>query len=300
MSTPAQTLVASPMNDATTHQPQTDKLDWMLAQLSPKELEIAARSSFEYAQDVSANNYFHHSTAFRYAKKMADRYLKSKNGDASYALSKLKATLTFRQKMDVDRIRTTFQDAASPYRQPLLKMLETKKLYVQGYDRQGRSTFVFIPRLVRGHDAEWTLKESIYTIERAVAASRHDEINAIIDFEGFRPTKHAPPMTIGKQFLTTLREHYRGQVHKIFILNAPTSFHVLWSVCQPFVGSQTKAKIQFVSGGEQKERYLGELYSVDELADWMIPGGRKNRAFDLEEYLFRTPFDQGFDDSPSQ
>lgn len=165
------------------------KVDWMLSQLASSELQIATETSYQYSKSASnkKSNY--------YAAQMALRYLKSKQGDSGVALQKMRSTIYFRRKIDVNGLRRAFDDPASPYRDSLANILASKELYVHGHDKDGRSTFVLIPRLVQGRDVEWTLKESIYTMERAIASSRHTdkEINAVIDFSGFSPCKHAPP-----------------------------------------------------------------------------------------------------------
>jgi hypothetical protein len=246
------------------------------------------------------------------ARDMARRYLRSnRNHDPAAALAKLVMTLRFRQDMDVDGLRTAFNVVASddgpaggeaavmsPYREPLLQQLSDLAVYVSGYDVEGRSTFVFEPHRVSGHDEEWTIKQHVYTLERAVACSRaHDRtVNAIVNFNNFSLRRNAPPSHIGQQFFTTLRSHYAGHVHQIYLVDAPAAFYCLWSLLKPFVGRSTRSKIQFVNSEAQKRAVIGRMYKLDQAAAWMIPNGKKNRELDLDEYLFRTPFEKAFDE----
>ena len=140
-------------------------------------------------------------------------------------------------------------------------------------------------------------------MERAIACSKAPDqsVNAILDFRGFSPLRHAPPLSLGKDFVTTLRQHYAGQLHRIFIVDAPAGFSWLWKIFQPFVGQATQDKIVFVRGGdEEKQRILGEYYAPDQAAAWMLPASSassgKNRDFDVQEYLYKTPFDKAFDE----
>jgi hypothetical protein len=250
---------------------------------------------------------------------MARRYLRSnRNRDPDAALAKLASTLEFRQRMDVDGLRSAFSGAASaekkereapasgagerslsPYREPLLRQLSDGAVYVAGFDVEGRSTFVFEPHRVTGHDEEWTIKQHVYTLERAVACSRAGDrtVNAVVNFNHFSLSRHAPPAHIGQQFFTTLRSHYAGHVHQIYLVDAPAAFYCLWSLLKPFVGRTTRGKIQFVGTEHQKRSVLGRAYKPDQAAPWMVPNGGRSRELDLDEYLFRTPFDRAFDEA---
>jgi CRAL/TRIO domain len=271
-----------------------EKLEWMLSQLTQKELETAARASYEFLKDPSAD-------ASACAQHIALCFLQSKKGNAQEALKKLQVTLAFRVQVDMDGLRRAFDHGtwAAEYSQTLEKFLSSGKNYVSCYDKEGRSTHVFVPRNTVHHHAEWTLKETFYTIERAIACSRAPDrsVNAVLDFAGFNPMFHSPPISLGKDFVLAVRQHYAGQIHKIFIVDAPSSFCFLWKIFQPFVGKATQDKIVFCSGTKQKEAVLGEYYSPDQATTWMRPNeGLKTRSFDLNEYLYETPFDKAFDE----
>ena len=221
------------------------------------------------------------------------------------ALKKLRSTLKFRRSIGIEEIITAFDNGVdgdgdcSDMADKLEKGLSSKKFYVQGYDKEGRSTLYFIPRNVHGHDAEMTLKDAIYSIERAVACSKANDgtINAIVDFSKFSILRHSPPFDIGKKFMTSLRNHYAGQIHRIYIVNAPTTFSILWRMFQPFIGTTTREKIYMLSGNKViKEMTMNDMYNVSQLPNWIISNGKKNRSLDINEYLYNTKFDQSFDD----
>jgi len=304
----------------------SNKIEQMLSQLNEEELEIAARTSYEYmhAQQSSLSN------RKKYARLMAKRYLESKMGRVDVATQRMKETIRFRKQIDIDALRRTFdekkkgnpiinnennhniinnnnpvadnneQNSQSSKRKKLESMLSSKRNYVQGYDIDGRSTFIFVPRHAskNTHDREWTLKESLYTIERAIASSKaiDHSINAIIDFRGFRITEHAPPFEIGKEFLLALRHHYAGQVHKIFIVDAPVGFSFFWNIFKQFVGKSTQSKIMFLASGRNKDSVLQKYYTNEEATPWMLSNGLKTRELDVQEYLYHTPFDQAFNE----
>ena len=194
----------------------------------------------------------------------------------------------------------------------LEKYLVSGKNYVMSYDKDGRATHIFVPRKTLHHHPQYSIQESIYTMERAIACSRAPDrsVNAIVDCRGFVPWRHSPPLAVGTNFMTTFRHHYAGQVHKIFILDAPASFIWLWNnIFKPFLGPSTQAKIVFVTGNQQKQTILGSYYDRNQVAEWMMPpttttnnssanqnNTGKNREFDPQEYLYETPFDQAFDE----
>lgn len=266
------------------------QLDYMLGELTDDELEMAARSSYTYLKSPHTQQ----ALKRKYAQHFALKFLRSKK-DEKKALEKMKATLQFRKEKDIDGLRLAFDDPESPYREPLQKQLESKMLKVQGFDREGRSTYIFTPRHTKSHDEEWTIKEHIYTLERAIACSTSADktVNAVVDFNGFSALRHAPPTSIGKEFMLTLRNHYAGNVHGIYLVDAPVTFNALWNIFKPLVGTKTRGKIHFVKGKHSK---LSKFYDKEQAPEWMVPGGLKNRELDVEEYLLKSRFNESFDE----
>ena len=157
-------------------------LQHMLGQLSGEEMETAARASYEYqaklddvGDSVCTTNPAGTQCREHHARKMAQRYLRSKSNDAEKALRKMKDTLAFRQRVKVDELVTAFDDVNNDNHKPLKEHLQSEMLYVSGFDKQGRSTFVFVPRKVQHHDADWTIKQHVYTLERAIACSKAED-----------------------------------------------------------------------------------------------------------------------------
>lgn len=275
------------------HLKETVDLQYMLNRLSEDELDIAARTNYNYATSKDPSQEARH----KCAEEMAARYLRSKS-DRDKALAKMKATIKFRKDIDIDKLRNSSTDPISDYHLPLRKFLSNKKLYVSGYDKQGRSTYVFVPHLVDDHDPEWTRKGHVWSLERAIACSKSDDktVNCVVDFRQFSVLRNAPPTSVGKDIMTTLRDHYVGRVNQIFLVNAPTTFLCVWAIFKPFAGKKTRDKIHFVNSNRKKEQVIGRWYSNDQAPSWMLPTGRKNRELDLDEYLQDTPFNKAFDE----
>lgn len=233
-----------------------------------------------------------------FAKCIVEQFLESKKGNVDLALAKVKKLIECRREAKIDELITAFdgdRNYLNATAKSLQKHLASKKFYVHGFDTEGRSTLYFIPRNVVDHD----LGSAIYSIERAIACSRSldNTINCVVDFSDF-PLSNSPPMERGKQFLSTLRVIYAGHIHRIFLVNVPFGFSILWNIFSPFVGTDTRDKIMIIKNdsSKDKERELLHLYDLEELPSWFIPGGGKNRSLDLDEYLFTLPFDSAFDD----
>lgn len=264
----------------------------LLKDLSENEIETAARTSYAYAMKKSQQGRFFH------AAEMARRYLESAQSDKTIALERMKSTLEFRRQKKLDVLREALNDPVNYYHKELKHSLSSGHVYVQGHDREGRSTFIFIPRRVQNHDPELTMASHLWTMEKAIACSRARDgtINAVVDFKDFSAFTHAPPTAVGKELMTTLRNHYVGYINAIFLLDAPTTFLCLWAIFKPFAGRKTREKIHFISSVEERKEFLGPLYEADQAAPWMLPNGGKKRELDIEEYTERLPFDKAFDE----
>jgi hypothetical protein len=250
-----------------------------------------ARSSYRYLKNPV------HSQRNIFAAQVVHRILESKTGNVVTTLTKVKKFIEFYRTAKVDELVTAFDDddnnISDNMVQQLQKQLASKKFYVQGFDKRGRSTLYFIPRNAVDHD----LDSAIYSMERAIACSRSLDktINCVVDFSKF-PLSNAPPLEVGKQFLSTLRLIYSGQIHRIFLINVPFSFSILWSIFSPFVGTDTRDKISIIKDNNyEKQKEFLDLYDRQELPHWAVPGGEKNRSLDVDEYLFDLPFDSAFD-----
>lgn len=275
-----------------THVVGDEDVDDLVRCLSDEEIEVAARSTYAYAHGTSTKH------RLEYAKDMALRFLHSKKRDKVRALEGMKNTITFRREKDIDGLQKAMEDPLSDYHARLRDELSSRHTYVQGYDKDGRSTYVFVPRRVKSHDPTWTLNGHIWTLEKAIACSKAKDhtVNAVVDFSGFSAMHNVPPTSVGKELMATLRKHYVGHVNQIFLIDAPYAFLFLWAIFKPFAGRMTREKIHFVSSHEQKQIEVGQWYNTDQATPWMLPGGKKNRDLDLDEYLRNQPFDRAFDE----
>lgn len=287
----------------------------MVDALTDEEKEHAARSSYKYlwnsVTSKGQNPKELNEEREYYAMEMAMRHLSSKKGNVSVAMEKFKSAIKFRKETDLDGLRLCFQadkleldDATrqryAVYREKLEDRMSTGRVYVCGYDKCGRAIYTIYAARTKDFDAEWFLKESLYNFERALACTERESggveqaITVIGNYTGFQ-SKHAAPMSISHEFMNCLRQNYPGRVKRVYLLNTPTSFLFFWSILKPFIGTDTRKKITFISNDRQRETSFSELIQVDQAAPWMLTGGHKKKEFDAMEYLERIPFNESFD-----
>lgn len=287
----------------------------MVDALTDEEREHAARSSYKYLWKSAASNgvetkELNEDREF-YAMEMAMRHLSSKKGNFDVAMQKFKSAIQFRKETDLDGLRLCFQadqlelddetrQRYALYREKLEDRMGTGRVYVCGYDKCGRAIYTIYAARTKDFDPEWFLKESLYNFERALACTERESggveqaITVIGNYTGFQ-SKHAAPMAISHEFMNCLRQNYPGRVKHVYLLNTPTSFLFFWSILKPFIGTDTRKKITFISNDRQREAAFSELISTDQAAPWMLEGGHKKRDFDAMEYLKQSPFDEAFD-----
>jgi hypothetical protein len=268
------------------------QMEDVIRSLNSKELDTAAKTNYDYLlspDDMPLKK--------KSIQAAVQRVLRSKNHSTLTTLDALQRTLAFRQKIGIDELRLAFSNP-NEYLEPLYQHLSRGMVYVCGYDKQGRSTYIFQPSCVTNSQDEldWTIRMHVYTLERAIACSKCPEkrVNAVLNFQGFSIRNHKPPMDLGIAFMKTLRDHYSGHVNQVFLIDAPRTFLCLWAVFAPFLAVKTKKRIHFVSGNKQKKTVIGGIYEEDQAPSWMLPGGTLNPVFDPQAYLKDTPFDKAF------
>lgn len=297
-------------------QEKTCKL--MVSQLSENEIEHAARTSYGYfvavlesKNDPSKSKPSDEQRQFL-AMRMARRHLVAENGDAKLALKKMKSTIEYRQSVNVDDIRLAFYESKSSneernqelahIRQQITKQLETGKFYVRGYDRRGTATFVGVARCNNSDDPEWYIKANIYTLERALAATeqktngKEEKICAVFDYNGYT-SANAPPISLTRELLYGLKDHYPERLQHVFVIDAPVVFRGFWYLVKPFLDAVTKKKVQFVTGSHEKELILGPVFSKDQAMDFMFSDGEKTKPLDLHQYLYKISFDKAYEEN---
>jgi CRAL/TRIO domain len=282
---------------------QVQNMHCILDQLTEEELEGAARMSYEYQTKENPTDDLRRS----YATDALERYISAKTNQ-DVALQQFKETLKFRKEYNLDNLQQLTIDRNDE----ISKFMEDRKAYVQGYDTCGRSTLLFIPRNTSDFNKpEQNLLGHIWTMEKAIACTKSKDrtINVVADFNDFSLYYHSPPLSLGKTVMTTLRKHYVGQIHRIFLVNVPTTFSILWTISKPFAGTKTRRKIVLIGGNQKLVNFdelsinasqtkisLCQYYTAKQSTPWMVKDGQKRKKLNVDNYINQIPFDHAFDD----
>lgn len=103
---------------------------------------------------------------------------------------------------------------------------ETCKLYVRGYDNEGRALLYMRPAKENTQDAVNNMRHLTWNLEKAIACSAKNgrsKVCIIIDYDEFS-LRHAPPLSTSRYTLDILQKHYPERMHKAYICNPPFVF----------------------------------------------------------------------------
>jgi len=221
------------------------------------------------------------------------------------AIASLKATLKWRQEFEVDRIKRCMEsDDDEEMKAIMMQENETGKIYVRGYDAQGRALLYMRPARENTNNEHNNMRHLVWNLEKAIACTRRksmelgaipplEKINLVIDYDDFK-LKNAPPLSTSRLTLDILQKHYPERMYRAYCLNPPMVFRTFWAIIRPFVDPVTKEKIVFCSGKSGMAKLTDAVKQLDKLEE-CAGGTSEVRDFDSKEYL-QLSFDQSFDE----
>ena len=229
-------------------------------------------------------------------------------GNTKKALEKIRSTLAWRNEFQVDRIvHCTQKGGDEEFRQIMAHETEVGKMYVRGYDKDGRVLLYMRGDREQTHDETNNMRHLVWNMEKAIACTNRkskqlgkskvglEKFIMIQDFTNFSLAT-APPMSVSKHTLKILQSHYPGRVKTIYCFNAPFMFKVFWTLVKPFVDQATKDTIVFVSNTADMAKFHQIFDRCDELEE--VTGGTavdKLAEWDSKVYV-NLPFDVAFDE----
>ncbi|CAN0183935.1 unnamed protein product [Ectocarpus sp. 12 AP-2014] len=193
------------------------------------------------------------------------RYVKGMEGDVVEARRRWIATLKWREEEKVDGIL----DEACPHFDII------KKYYPHFYfkhAKNGSVVYYEIPGKIdlnklreNGLDMDSLCRHYVYITEflwKELDKNPEGKLFTCMDMKGTKLSMFAGEV---KEFLLRSAKmvgaHYPERSYKIFILNAPWWFSVVWKFVTPFVHPNTRAKV-VVCGGNFLEK-MGELIDLE-------------------------------------
>ena len=180
---------------------------------------------------------------------------------------------------------------------------ETGKIYVRGYDKDGRALMYMRPGRENTVGQEQNnMRHLVFQLEKAIACSRkHDmgKICLVIDYDGFT-LRNAPPFSASRRTLEILQHHYPERMYRAYVCNPPFLFRSFWALIKPFVDPVTKQKICFCSGKAGMAQIVDDVGGPTKARHLEPCAGGTDplREFNSYEYL-HLPFDLTFDELPA-
>lgn len=233
------------------------------------------------------------------------RYFRAEKGNSTKAIKKIKYALQWRKDFGVDKLTKAFyEDTSSDSLDPelaktrslLLEEAQTGKMYVRGYDRNGRAVIYMRPRNENTKNVDGNLRNVVYSLERAIACTSKNDFEKlviILDLGGWT-MKNAVPLSTSKKFLHILQECYPERLFKIYICQAPLIFRAFWNLIKPFLDPVTKAKAAFCSGESGKKNIRKDFDETK--VEKECYGTTELRKFNASEY-FQSPMHLTFDET---
>ncbi|KXS15276.1 CRAL/TRIO domain-containing protein [Gonapodya prolifera JEL478] len=210
------------------------------------------------------------------------RYLRAVKWESVDAATKrLKDTLQWRREFKPDQIPL---DEVEPE-------AVTGKLYINGFDNEGRPVVVMKPGLQNTTTWDRQLQYTYLTVEAACQAcvAPQETICLIIDFEGIGIfSGNKTPMNVSRRFLNVLQSHYPERLGHATFVNPFPLVETFWRVIYPFVDPVTREKVHFTSTAKEKKAdgakngVLHQLVSPSMLEERY--GGKMNWSYEHSEY----------------
>jgi CRAL/TRIO domain len=218
------------------------------------------------------------------------------------AVLSVQSTLQWRKDFGVDIIRDCFTventendtTAHEEMRGIFLREAETGKMYIRGYDNEGRALMYMCQmRENTGHELN-NMRYLVHALEKAIACTKqksgYEKIVLLIDFDGFTMSKSAS-LSTSRHTLDILQKRYPERMKRSFIMSPPMMFKAFWTLIKPFIDPVTKTKIVFCTSTGQE--VLDTVHHSDTLELRAYGTGANLREFDAATYL-RLPLHETY------
>lgn len=206
------------------------------------------------------------------------------------ATKMLQETIEWRKKFEIPKLLTEFKATVA---------LENAsgKMYVRGFDKEGRSLIYMKPANENTKDHNGNIKHLVYTMERAVACmdakgEGNTKLSLVIDYGGYT-SSHAPTMKTSTETLNILQNHYPERLQCAYCIRAPFVFYAFFKMVSPFIDPVTKKKISMIKNSELGTPGCPLTKDIDSAILEASVGGQDKRPFNSAKYL-AGPYDRDF------
>jgi len=208
-----------------------------------------------------------------------ERYLRARKGDVRQAARMLAETLRWRREVRPGEIDGREFDG----------WRRTEGLYVGGLDGSGRPVLVTRKKAdgLRPGEEPRYLRHLAWTLENCARLMRPGQERWVwlMDLNGYSRA-NSPPLRVSLATLRTLADHYPERLERVYLVDAPGVFSVLWNVLWPFIDPVTRAKIKFVRSAD----YVAAVGAGDAAAVRALDA--KTGGFSEHFDEWRRPYDE--------
>ncbi|XP_074317139.1 uncharacterized protein LOC141653314 [Silene latifolia] len=148
--------------------------------------------------------------------------------------------------------------------------LAHKKVFLGGLDKKKRPVAVLVGSRHTQNRKTGGLDEfkrfCVYIIDKAIASipDGQEKFVVIGDLKGFGYSNSDIRGFLGA--FSILQDCYPERLGKLFLVNAPKAFMLMWKMIYPFIDNNTKTKIEFVDSKQLKSTLL-EIMEESQLPD---------------------------------
>ncbi|BFZ04645.1 hypothetical protein BsWGS_07684 [Bradybaena similaris] len=207
------------------------------------------------------------------------KWLKARNYDVAKAEAMFRTSMAYREKMKVDTLLTDYEPPevlkkymsggkcghdkeGSPIRVELFGHLDMKGLMYSA-----RKVDMEKVKLRQCEDLERDLAEMSKKLNKRV-----DGLTVIFDMEGVSSKMlWRPGLQMYLHLVRVLEDNYPEMLKRMFVINAPRIFPLLYKICRPLISEDTKNKIHVL--GSDFQSTLLKYIDAEELPAFL--GGKK-------------------------
>ncbi|KAI9351285.1 CRAL-TRIO domain-containing protein [Obelidium mucronatum] len=166
------------------------------------------------------------------------RFLNATNYKEEAALVRLKATLVWRSQYKPDRISPGEIEVEST----------TGKLFINGFDKQGRPLLFGIPRLDSNKTYDRYLRFCVFMMEKTIAImpDGQEKLCLMMDNDGLG-LFNGPPVSFLTNFVRIMDSHYPGRLGMCMLINPTFIVSGIYRIISPFLDPVVKSKVYFTN-----------------------------------------------------
>jgi len=242
------------------------------------------------------------------------RHYRAEKGHIAKAINSIKLTLRWRKEFQIDKIVAALEDDAKTTNDKpngneqnedlatiLRKESETGKMYVRGYDKDGRALIYMRPSNENTNHEDNNMIYLVHQLEKAIACSQKNEqgkICLVIDYDGMKLSQ-VPSVSSSKKTLNILQCHYCERMYRVYICNPPLVFKTMYAMVKPFVDPVTRQKLCWCVGKDGSDQMMDDVGGPEKAAvqlEKCCGSSETVRDFDSAEYS-RLPLTLAFDEN---